>query len=203
MSQRVLHVPPPGTWCPPDPPTVNDGIFPPPPPLRPPSPRAGPGGGPPPASGPAAASIDPDDGFRGFGAFGGAHQSGDHSVSVVDEGPYEPPLPSCVPDPPEHAHLSRDEQRWILSLDLTYPIRHPRRDLANGFLLAEVLSRYFPDSVSTHSFATGTSALNKARGAPSLYLSLFSPSPSPSPSPPPRRAAGLSPSRFHRHLHST
>lgn len=29
-------------------------------------------------------------------------------------------------------------------LDLTLPVRNPRRDLANGFVVADVLSRFFP-----------------------------------------------------------
>src|SRR4051812_14477398 len=36
-----------------------------------------------------------------------------------------------------------------------------RRDFANGFLVAEILSRYYPTSVSTHSFENGVSTQSK------------------------------------------
>ena len=84
------------------------------------------------------------------------------------------------------AALPRHLLKWVLSLDLTYPIKHPKRfgdtvlpllcpfvglmaevwyyvcrDFANGFLVAEVLSKYFPDDVQMHSFENVTSIQRK------------------------------------------
>lgn len=39
--------------------------------------------------------------------------------------------------------------------------RRLRRDFANGFLVAEILSRYFPKEVEMHSFDTGISIVKK------------------------------------------
>ncbi len=41
------------------------------------------------------------------------------------------------------------------------PSAYDHRDFANGFLVAEVLSKYFPDDVQMHSFENVTSIERK------------------------------------------
>jgi hypothetical protein len=51
--------------------------------------------------------------------------------------------------------LPREVHIWLQSLNLTYKIQNPKRDLANGWVFAEILARHYPDQVEMYQFDNG------------------------------------------------
>jgi hypothetical protein len=48
--------------------------------------------------------------------------------------------------------LPRDVIQWLDGLDLSYSVRNPKMDLANGFSIAEILTRKYPNDLSILTF---------------------------------------------------
>ncbi|XP_007894122.1 spermatogenesis-associated protein 4 [Callorhinchus milii] len=76
----------------------------------------------------------------------------DHST-VTHQGIYYPPLQSKT-------GIAREVYKWLQSLDLSVEYTNIRRDFSNGFLVAEIFSRYFTDA-STRLVTNGVSLTRK------------------------------------------
>ncbi|XP_068797090.1 spermatogenesis-associated protein 4 isoform X2 [Struthio camelus] len=57
--------------------------------------------------------------------------------------------------------LPRAVLRWLQSLDLSVCPRHCRRDFSNGYLVAEILSCYYPRDIQRSAYGNGSSLAAK------------------------------------------
>eukprot|EP00929_Paragymnodinium_shiwhaense_P006898 TRINITY_DN110850_c0_g1_i1.p1 TRINITY_DN110850_c0_g1~~TRINITY_DN110850_c0_g1_i1.p1 ORF type:complete len:845 (+),score=243.11 TRINITY_DN110850_c0_g1_i1:105-2639(+) len=65
--------------------------------------------------------------------------------------------------------LPREIVKWLQSLDLSFSIKNPKRDLTNGYVVAEIMSRHHPKDVHLTGFENGTRLSAKVDNWEQLY----------------------------------
>ena len=57
----------------------------------------------------------------------------------------------------------REVQKWLQSLNLSQHVRNPKRDVSNGFIVAEILNRFYPNEVKMHTYSRATQLEQKIK----------------------------------------
>jgi len=65
--------------------------------------------------------------------------------------------------------LPREICKWLQSLDLSFNVKNAKRDLSNGFLVAEMMTRYYPKEINVLNFENGTRLAAKVDNWEQLY----------------------------------
>ncbi|XP_054886875.1 spermatogenesis-associated protein 4-like isoform X2 [Poeciliopsis prolifica] len=59
--------------------------------------------------------------------------------------------------------VDREVIKWLQDLELSFHPNNLRRDLSNGYLVAEIFSHYYPHDISKYSFLNGVSFSSKQK----------------------------------------